>query len=284
MKHIDKSNIQAILFDLDGTLLRSDGTVAQQDLNALGCLARSGITTAVATGRSLYSFNNSPGGDLPVDYIIFSSGAGVVSQPGGELLYKVNISSELVVNTLDYMQNTTFDFMLHYPVPDNHKFLYRRVNRDNPDFETRIERYRRFGKPLNSMHPDGFGDAAQFLAVVPQNETDEALRQARTGLPGLSIIRSTSPLDHKSTWIEFFHPEVSKGRTASWLASELNIDCGDTLAIGNDYNDEDRLEWAAQSFVVENAPDDLKCRFPQVASNNNGGVADAVSRWLDGRR
>jgi hydroxymethylpyrimidine pyrophosphatase-like HAD family hydrolase len=45
----------------------------------------------------------------------------------------------------------------------------------------------------------------------------------------------------------------------------------------------DLLEWAAHSFVVENAPDDLKYLFQQVASNNNGGVAEAVSRWLEGR-
>jgi hydroxymethylpyrimidine pyrophosphatase-like HAD family hydrolase len=32
---------------------------------------------------------------------------------------------------------------------------------------------------------------------------------------------------------------------------------------------------------VENAPDDLKDRFPVVASNNESGVAEAVERWLD---
>jgi len=279
-----KSSKGLFITDLDGTLLGSDGTFAQRDLDALKSLTRCGVKTAVATGRSLYSFNNSPGVDLPVDYIIFTSGAGVVSQPDRELLYQVNISREMVVNTLEFMKNTSFDFMLHYPVPDNHKYLYRRVNRDNADFETRIERYRRFGKPLNAKPLNGFGEAAQFLAVVPQHKTDDALGQARRGLPGMSVIRSTSPLDHKSTWIEFFHPEVSKSRTAAWLASELDVDPIDTMAIGNDYNDQDLLEWAAQSFVVENAPDDLKSRFQQVASNNNGGVADAVSRWLDSRR
>ena len=66
--------------DFDGTLLRSDGTLAQCDLDALGSLRMRGIKTAVATGRSLYSFIDSPGADLPVDYIIFTTGAGVVTQ------------------------------------------------------------------------------------------------------------------------------------------------------------------------------------------------------------
>ena len=266
--------------DFDGTLLGSDGTLAQRDIKALEFLTRYGVKTAIATGRSLHSFNNSPGVNLPVDYIIFTSGAGVVARSASRLLYQVDISSDVVVETLDFMNDSGFDFMLHHAVPDNHKYLYRRVNRDNTDFETRIGRNREFGKPLNSMPREGFGEAAQFLAIIPQNKGRDALRVVRNELPGLSVIRTTSPLDHKSTWIELFHPGVSKGKTAAWLASELNVDPGNTMAIGNDYNDQDLLEWAAQSFVVENAPGDLKSRFQTVASNNNGGVADAVRRWF----
>ena len=266
--------------DFDGTLLRSDGTFAQCDLDALDSLTRCGVKTAIATGRSLYSFINSPGVDLPVDFIIFTTGAGVVTQAGRKLLYQVNISPEMVAPTLDFLKQSTLDFMLHHPIPENHRYVYRRANPDNPDFESRIERYSKFGRALDSIPMSGFGEASQFLAVVPQHQSLDALDEVRSGVPGLSIIRSTSPLDHESTWIEFFHPHVSKGKTAAWLASELNVNPTDTMAIGNDFNDLDLLEWAADSFVVANAPDDLKCRFQQVASNDNGGVAEAVSRWL----
>ncbi len=267
--------------DLDGTLLRSDGTLAQRNLEALEHLSGRGVKTAVATGRSLWSFVNSPGVDLPVDYIIFTTGAGVVTQPERKLLYQLNLSSEMVSKTLDYLGESMLDFMMHHPVPENHRYAYRRVNRENPDFETRLERYREFGKPLNSSSFNGFDEAAQFLAVVPHYEADDALRQVRSDLPGLSIIRSTSPLDHESTWIEFFHPGVSKGKTAAWLTTELGINHADTMAIGNDYNDLDLLGWAASSYVVGNAPNDIKEEFRAVASNDNCGVAEAVNHWLN---
>jgi hydroxymethylpyrimidine pyrophosphatase-like HAD family hydrolase len=64
------------------------------------------------------------------------------------------------------------------------------------------------------------------------------------------------------------------------LTAEFDIDPGQTLSIGNDYNDLDLLEWTTSSFVVENAPDDLKERFPVVASHNESGVAEAIQRWL----
>ncbi len=267
--------------DLDGTLLGSDGTFVQRDLDALETLARNGITTAVATGRSLYSFLNSPAAHLKVDYIIFSTGAGVIKQPERKLLYQVSLSSGLVAQTLDFLNQSTLDFMLHNPVPDNHRYVYRRFNPHNPDFDSRIERYREFGHPMDSTAGSDFGEASQFLAVVPHDRTRDALREVRNGLPGLSVIHSTSPLDHESTWIEIFHPDVSKGKTAHWLATELGVNPLDTVAIGNDYNDLDLLEWAAHGFVVANAPLDMKSRFKQVVSNDHGGVAEVVGRWLD---
>ena len=266
--------------DLDGTLLRADGSVAQRDLDALGSLARHGVRTAIATGRSLWSFVRSAGATLPVDYVIFTTGAGIVTQPGHGLLHQVNIPLGQVAATLEFLKNSELDFMLHHTVPDNHRFVYRRANPDNADFESRLQRYAEFGQPLDSIAGSEFGEAAQFLAVVPRHRTDQALQMVRTGLPGLSIVHSTSPLDHESTWIEFFHPAVSKGQTAAWLASELGVKPIDTMAIGNDYNDLDLLEWAAHAFVVANAPDGLKSRFRQVASNNDGGVAESVGLWL----
>ncbi|MBW2297989.1 MAG: HAD family phosphatase [Deltaproteobacteria bacterium] len=266
--------------DFDGTLLRSDGTLAQRDLEALEDLNRCGIKTAVATGRSLYSFRGSPGVDLPVDYIIFTTGAGAITQTEGKLLYACNLSTEMVARALTFFKQSAFDFMLHYPVPENHHFFYRQASGNNTDFKTRLDRYRQFGKPLNSVSADGFREASQFLAVVPETETDDALAMVRSALPELSVIHTTSPLDHRSTWIELFHPDVSKSSTAAWLAAELDINQTKTMAVGNDYNDIDLLEWAAKSFVVENAPQDLKARFQTVASNNDGGVADAIAQWI----
>jgi hydroxymethylpyrimidine pyrophosphatase-like HAD family hydrolase len=100
-------------------------------------------------------------------------------------------------------------------------------------------------------------------------------------LPDYSVIRTTSPLDGKATWIEIFPNAVSKSRTAAWLAQKLKIDNRNIVSVGNDYNDLDLLEWTAKSYVVDNAPADLKSRFVGVASNNNGGVAEAAKRWLE---
>jgi hydroxymethylpyrimidine pyrophosphatase-like HAD family hydrolase len=173
--------------------------------------------------------------------------------------------------------------MIHTAIPDNHRFSYFRSNPGNADFERRLQLYRQFAVPLNEA-TDGFGPATQLLAVVPAKDSHAVLEEVRSELPNYSVIRTTSPLDGKATWIEIFPSVVSKSRTSAWLAEELGIDKRDIVSVGNDYNDLDLLEWTASSYVVDNAPADLKNRFVGVASHNDGGVAEAAGRWLAEQR
>jgi Cof subfamily protein (haloacid dehalogenase superfamily) len=265
--------------DFDGTLLRSDRSFSDTDLEALRQLDALGIVRVIATGRSIYSLNTVSISELPVDFIIFSSGAGVTRHPDGQIIRKVSLETHEVSRAIAILQADGLDFMVHRPIPDNHVFGYFESTPANDDFKRRIDLYSQFAFPLDEVS-DGFGTATQLLAILPPAGSLQVLETIRKKLPGFNIIQTTSPLDGQSTWIEIFPATVSKGLTVAWLAAEFDVDPGRILSIGNDYNDLDLLEWTASSFVVENAPDDLKERFPVVASHNQSGVAEAIQRWL----
>jgi hypothetical protein len=269
------------IMDFDGTLLRSDRTFSSIDLDALGQLGELGIIRTIATGRSLYSFNTVAVGDLPVDFVIFSMGAGVLQHAGGKVVRRVSLESHEVKRAVKILKTNQLDFMVHRTIPDNHMFSYFRSNEGNDDFERRLKLYSRFAVPLDEA-TDGFGPATLLLAVVSDRGSHAVLEKVRSELPDYSVIRTTSPLDGKATWIEIFSTVVSKSRTAAWLADELKIDKRKIVSVGNDYNDLDLLEWTAKSYVVDNAPADLKNRFAGVASNNDGGVAEAARRSMEG--
>jgi len=266
--------------DFDGTLLRSDRSFSNADLDALRQLDAFGIVRVIATGRSIYSLNTVSISELPVDFIIFSSGAGVTRHPGGQIIRKVSLEAQEVSRAIAILRADDLDFMVHRPIPDNHVFGYFESTPANADFKRRIDLYSQFAFPLDEVS-DGFGAATQLLAILPPAGSPQIIETIRKKLPDFNIIQTTSPLDGQSTWIEIFPATVSKGLTVAWLTAEYDIDPGQTLSIGNDYNDLDLLEWTASSFVVENAPDDLKERFPVVASHNEGGVAEGIGRWLD---
>jgi hypothetical protein len=265
--------------DFDGTLLRSDRSFSDADLEALKQLDALGIVRVIATGRSIYSLNTVSISELPVDFIIFSSGAGVIQHPDGQIIRKVSLEAQEVNRAIAILRADDLDFMVHRPIPDNHVFGYFESTPANADFRRRIDLYSQFAFPLDEVS-DGFGAATQLLAILPPAGSPQIIETIRKKLPGFNIIQTTSPLDGRSIWIEIFPATVSKGLTVAWLTAEFDIDPARTLSIGNDYNDLDLLEWTASSFVVENAPDVLKERFPVVASHNECGVAEAIGRWL----
>ena len=267
------------IMDFDGTLLRSDRTVALQDLEALRQIGELGIIRAIATGRSLFSFNTVPISNLPMDFVIFSTGAGVMQYNNGKIIRKVNLDPREVERASEVLKAYRLDFMIHRTIPDNHRFAYYRTNHENDDFDRRLEIYSRHADVLTETS-NGFGPATQLLAVVPGRNGTAVLETIRNELVNFNVIQTTSPLDGKSTWIEIFPTTVSKSQTAAWLAAELQIDKRQIVSVGNDYNDLDLLEWTDCSYVVDNAPADLKNRFATVASHNNAGVAEAARRWL----
>lgn len=271
-----------LVTDFDGTLRLTQGGLGKADWEALEKLASLKVVRAIATGRSLFSFNRTVTEKIPIDYIIFSSGAGVLDASDSTIVRKNSLDSVRVSEAAAVLKEHELDFMIHRPIPDNHAFVYHATGRENYDFEHRIELYGEFAALMNAPF-DTFGEAAQLLAVVPEETGVQAFEGIKQALTGFTVIRTTSPLDGRSVWIEIFPPDISKSMTSAWLAETLGVEREDVFMVGNDWNDLDMLEWAGQSYVVANSPPELRERFINVASNNDGGVAEAVEKWLTGR-
>lgn len=272
-----------VITDFDGTLVTDEKQITEKNLKALKRLNQKNVLIAIATGRALSSFNRAlsdMGEDivrnLVVDYVLFSTGAGVLAFPNREILYRRSITKENTVRVTRYFDSRGFDYMVHKAVPDTHHLLYKTQSADNTDFQNRLSFYRSHARPLD-VFVDQFESVTEVLAVLPDHNGAETVSAIRRDLPEFSVIPATSPLDHQSLWIEVFHKDVSKSRTAAWLCRQLNIPSGQVLAVGNDFNDKDLLKWAGKGIVVDNAPLPLKSRFDSVASNNHSGFANAVA-------
>ena len=273
-----KKGIKAIVAtDFDGTLLQSDHTVSKRSRDTLTRLGRMNILRVIATGRSLYSLNKVLKEDLPIDYLIVASGAGIYCRESMHLIYNTNLSqtdTEFIGNKLI---DLGCDFMIHHPLPDNHKFLFHYKNNNNQDYQQRFDIYKEHANPLNNYSELSEG-CSQFLIIdLPDGRMHEKVSDI---LDRYTVIKTTSPLDHMSSWIEIFPPETDKGKTLKILTENYNLGPEDVLSIGNDFNDVHMLRWAKQSRVVSNAHSDLKSEFRTVSSNDEDGFSAAVEEWL----
>ncbi|NWH05754.1 HAD family phosphatase [Desulfobacter latus] len=264
--------------DFDGTLLTDHRRIRGRDLETLAGLRSAGVTTVIATGRSLYSFRRAlthmglGPEDLPLDYLIFSTGAGIMAWPGDHLIRSCSIPKDGVLAIAACFDRLGFDYMIHKAIPDTSSFLFKFTSGRNSDFERRIAMYPDFGRPLETAGTI-YDQSTGVLAVVPGRFPREQLNALRRELFGFSVIQATSPLDHKSSWIEVFPLGVSKSASSQWLARHLGVGRGMVTAVGNDYNDEDLLDWAGQGFLMENSPAVMKNKFLSLGSNNECGVS-----------
>lgn len=270
-----------VVSDLDGTLLGSDGRVSRRNLATLRWLGREGVVRVVATGRSLFSVRRALAPGFPADFLIFSTGVGVVDWPHRRLLRTVSLRGAEVEDAVGVLRGLGLDLMVHERAPENHRFHFTppsaATERKNPDFLRRLERYAAYATAWRAEDPL-VGDKSQILAITAGHRP-ETYRDVAAALPGLSVVRTTSPLDGESLWIEIFRRGVSKSVAASWIAARSKVARERTLAIGNDFNDLDLLGWSGTGAVVANAPDELKRRHPGVPSNDDDGFSVAVERW-----
>ena len=267
-----------VVTDLDGTLLDSASRLSAVNRRTLETLGRNGVVRAVATGRSLYSARLVMHEDFPVDYLAFSSGAGVVSWEDGRLLRSLAMDPGLVDRLVARLRGLALDFMVQHAAPDSHRFHFVRSSRRNADFKRRLERYHRYAQPWRDDVSREV-EASQFVVIEPPGTASHMELLVRE-FEEVHVVRTTSPLDHASTWIELFPAGVSKAHASDWLRERHAIDLARTVAVGNDYNDLDMLEWAEQACVVSNAPPSMRARYDVVRTNDDDGFSQAVRALL----
>ena len=265
--------------DLDGTLLDARARLGSANRRALEQLGEDGSLRVIATGRSLYSAEQVLAADFPIDYLVFSSGAGILDWRSRELLAAHEMRAEHVQGALALLLAKGLAFMVHRGVPDNHHFYYHPgagpAAEDNPDFHRRCQRYADFGQPMNGRSLDKLPVSQLLVIEAPGSESHYDALVAE--LEHLNVVLTTSPLDHRSRWIEIFPASASKSQAADWLRRRHGLDRSAVVAVGNDYNDRDLLDWAHHAYVVANAPASLKRRYAVVASNDEQGFAEAVA-------
>jgi len=277
----NKQQLKLVATDLDGTFLTNDKSITNDNLEALYSLGKRGILRVVATGRNLKKTMEVISPEVPFDYIVFSSGAGIYDWKQGELLYHQNLNQQVVQQLADFLVANDLNFHLFKPVPENYKCWYHRGSILCSEFENYCHFHQAHSEllPLNQKLGS---EASQFLVVFPNNPGRfiDFKNEIECQFPNVKVLRTSSPLDTGYIWMEIFHHLVSKGNGVKFVCDALNIGHEFTLGIGNDFNDLDLLEFTNYSYVVENGPMEMKERFLPASSNEKSAFAKAVANHI----
>lgn len=268
-----ENKIKIVFTDLDATLLNSEGKVSTVNLNALKELGKRDIIRVIATGRSYFSYQKVISKDFPADFLVFSTGAGIIDLRTNNLIHSSSLKKHDINYIANYLIEQQADFMVHNPVPQNHHFVYFGDTYTRNDFTRRLQIYKDYARKYSTSAclPE---ESAQIIAIFPEDLT--RFNSVKMGLNTFQVTRTTSPLDGRSIWMEIYPPHVSKGKSAEWLCEHLQIEREKSMGIGNDYNDISLLEFTDKSYIVANAPVELHPNYRLTLSNDENGFHEAL--------
>lgn len=267
--------MEMLVVDYDGTLASSDSFVDSKTKEKLRLAGELGVIRVINTGRSLFSIRNVIDDDFPIDYIIFSAGIGIFDWKKKKLLVAHSFNPDDTKRIYKYLCDFKYDFMVQLPVPDNHYFHHFGDLQKNSDFKSRVSSYESYGiKPISAC-PE---ISSQFVVICL--EGSDYYETIKRRFKHVNVVKATSPINHKSIWVELLPPNVSKASGVEFLSSKLGVDRKKIVAVGNDYYDLDMLKYvdSKNAYVVSNAPDQMKPLFNNILSNDESAVAELIDR------
>ncbi len=246
-------NIQALIFDLDGTAIpsRIDGMPSQAVIDAVG-KAKKVCHVAVATGRP-YSFAKDILEALKIDDLCILS--------GGSSLYSCKTKEYVWQQEMDIHQLEEVVFKLK-------KFHAHDVEDDSLQGKVKLSNYHPKGPLcLTCIFSVNHADVEEIVSIV--KETDGLVAHAMSSwTPGAYDVHIT-------------HELATKKHALQSLLARLNVDHNNVMVVGDGGNDIPLFELAGLKIAMGNGADALKNKADWVApSVDEDGLAVAIEKYI----
>jgi len=221
---MNMKDIKLVATDLDGTFLKNDRTISPENLKALQLLGIKQIIRVVATGRNLLKVSEVIPREVPFDYIVYSSGAGIFNWKEQEHIFQQNISHKSASLLTDYFRTKDYNFYMFAPAPENHRLWYHRGKQECEEFNRYLELHTSLSQPVQDNGIMGNG-ICQFLLIIPEDDTgfENLKNEIEDQCKEIRVIRSSSPVTKGYIWVEVFHCNVSKGNGVKHICEMLEI-------------------------------------------------------------
>jgi hydroxymethylpyrimidine pyrophosphatase-like HAD family hydrolase len=271
-----------LALDLDGTLLNDEREIPEANVRAIQAAVREGVAVALVTGRRFPSMRRYVEPLGPETFAVANSGAIVRKGTEGAILRRSLLPLLCAHRVLDLADEEGMEPVIH-DGPDAEGHL---VLRASAREVSHMERYLHQTSPppiwVDSLQVERSPVQIGFTGGVKEIRGFEvALADGlRSSGHRASLARTEYP-EEDLALLDVLGVEATKCKALEFLASLLEIDLADTMAIGDNWNDLEMLERAGLGVIMGNADPDLKARgFAETGTNEACGVADAIKNYL----
>ncbi|MGG4493115.1 Cof-type HAD-IIB family hydrolase [Brevibacillus reuszeri] len=277
-------NYKLLALDVDGTILMSNHTLSKVTLQAITELTTRGIYVTLATGRA-YPSAKTMAKQFQIRVPLISHDGAYVADPlTDEVLFVKRIPTEVVTRITEILVEYGLDVMLlheSYAVT-NRSWKWRDLfPLLNPST------LRQLWKNLYPLKIMASCRVAEYVreknVSVPKifvMGEPERLAAARRELAKAKFkeIRVTASGDRN---LEILPEGISKATGLAVLGEKLDIIPEQMVAVGDNYNDVEMIQFAGMGVAMGNAPDAVKKLARQVTdTNDQHGVAAVIQRFF----
>ena len=285
--------IKLIASDMDGTLLNHNHKIPKENVELINYAKNQGIEFVVATGRAYYealpALNEE---NISCDVISFNGG--IVYDKNGNIISITPMVTKDLYYTIEILKSFDISYQLY-----TKNTIYTR------SIETDINAYIDFIRS-NGYEPDVEhlrAEAQQKLDLGYITEVDNielylneeenppikiiAISNNITKLENatklLSANKNISVTSSGANNIEIMHKNATKGEALKEIAKIYGINLKNTVAIGDNLNDQAMLDIVGYSVAMKNGNKILKeqAKYVTEKTNSEGGVADTIFKLIE---
>jgi Cof subfamily protein (haloacid dehalogenase superfamily) len=275
------SPVRLIAIDIDGTLLNSEFKIPAANIAALRQAHQSGVEVVLVTGRR-HAFAMPIAQMLGFDMWLITSNGAVTKSMTGQLFHRdlfPAISARKLITHMDPFRGNcvlTFDtesrgalIMEHADVLNTSISRWIEKNANYIEFVVPIEKAL-VSDPVQVMYCGNVSRMHEAEAHLKKAGMDHEITVLKTEYPARDLCM-----------FDVLTYGCSKGHAVQRWASYRGITKEQVMAIGDNYNDLEMLNFAGVPVVMGNASESMKqMGFMETDSNDHAGVATAIEQVL----
>lgn len=250
--------------DIDGTLIRDDGTLSRRTLDVIHALP---VPLVLVTGRPLrwlrQLYDQMP---EPVPAIC-ANGAVVYDPDTDEVLRADPLPVDILLDVTKRLRDAIPDVALAVEVDDGRSFWYEEA------WPVRWQGEHNAVRVLTTPEELTSAPAVKLLARSATHQPDAFYELVSKALAGVA----ESTYSSSSALVEISAAGVTKAAGLAWLCQREGIEASEVIAFGDMPNDLPLLTWAGHSVAMGNAHPAVRAVADEVGRTND---EDGVARYL----
>jgi Cof subfamily protein (haloacid dehalogenase superfamily) len=272
--------IRLIALDLDGTVLDSHGQIPDANRTAIARAIDAGVEVAIATGRR-YEFARPIFERLPAPLTLILSNGAIVKAHGGETLMRRLLPRAVARTILGDTAAHRASAALVFDRPAAGQVIFEAIDWNDRRHRAFFEANRPFVGERSPLEEALTEDPVQLMftgGCTVMRGLFNGLRAA----PSAAYSVALTEYQHRDfSLVDVMEAGCSKGSALAAWAERQGLSRHEVMAVGDNMNDLEMLEFAGTPVLMGNAIDDLKGRgWATTATNDEAGVAQAIETFV----